>query len=118
MKWIGLAAAVVVLHQVHAVTAYACTPLPAVVSPLLPLDGATEVGVDAVLIASGNAGEPLKFELLTAAFGDAGQDASAEKVELAVDCAQRGYLCIAKPVAPLVSHGRYEWRVRSSSVGS
>lgn len=122
MKWIGLAAAVVVLHQVHAVTAYACTPLPAVVSPLLPLDGATEVGVDAVLIASGNAGEPLEFELLAAAIGDAGQDAGGERVELAVDCGQGsnggGYLCIAKPVVPLLSHARYEWRAISSLFGS
>jgi hypothetical protein len=117
MKGFGLALGALVLHQLHASSAYACAPAPFLASQLLPLEGATDVGVDAALIASANFGELIEFELLEAAFTDAGPDAGGESVELAVDCGQmtngRGYLCIAKPVEPLLSHTRYAWRTTS-----
>ncbi len=49
-------------HHFHASTAYACSPSPLEVKPLLPSDDANGVGLDAALIASSNA-TPAAFEL-------------------------------------------------------
>lgn len=98
---------------------------------LLPLDGAINVPLNAVLITSANVSQAV-FELrevATAIDGgqaeplerpaDAGATAVAEggapgQVALAVDCSSRavvsGALCMARPRDPLKPETRYAWR--------
>lgn len=112
MKRIGVVLAVVVLHQVHAEPAAACGATPYLLSPLLPLEDATRVGVDAALIASVNMGGAFDFELRKA--DELDEDAGADGVELDVECEAEGSkVCVAKPTSLLEPNTKYVWRLKS-----
>jgi hypothetical protein len=111
--------------------AHACGATPSEAQALLPLDGATNVPLNAVLITSANLTHAV-FELREVAAAmdgvqaeplegpaDAGPTAVAEggapgQVALAVDCSPRavqvGALCIARPREALEPDTRYAWR--------
>jgi hypothetical protein len=119
MKRVSVVLLGIMLHQFHASEASACSALPLVVSPLLPLEDATGVGTDAALIASSTAGVPLEFELAKAdspeELGDGGD---VDGVELDVDCGEKNaegkrYVCVAKPVDGLEPNANYVWKVSS-----
>ncbi len=117
-----------VFHQLHASPARACGATGFMFSPLLPLEGATDVGVDAALIASTNGG-PIAFELRRvnaahvenaaagdvprdAGWGASDEDAGEANGQLSVTCkgpAYGGQLCVAKPSSPLAANTEYEW---------
>jgi MYXO-CTERM domain-containing protein len=107
----------VVLHQFHPSEALACSATPLVVSPLLPQENASGVGLDAALIASSNTGVPLEFELVKADSPADLADGGVEDVELGVDCGEetegRRYVCVAKPADGLEPNTNYVWKVSS-----
>jgi hypothetical protein len=111
--------------------AHACGATPIEVQPLLPLDSATKVPLNAVLITSGNVTHAVfeLRELAAAAEGaqavpleplaDAGATAvvdvgSGNQVALDVDCSARavegGALCMARAREPLKPDTLYAWR--------
>jgi hypothetical protein len=109
--------------------AQACGDTPVEVEALLPLDGATNVPLDAVLISSSNLTEAV-FELrdlsndanwpaFAAPVADAGASADGDAralgtVPLRVECdvpgIEHGAVCLARPLEPLKPNTRYAWR--------
>lgn len=111
--------------------AHACGATPMEAQPLLPLDGATSVPLNAVLLTSANVSRAA-FELReVAAAADGGHAEPSEPrpdagaiamndagapgdVELEVHCsapgAESGALCLARPREPLKPDTRYAWR--------
>jgi hypothetical protein len=112
--------------------AHACGATPVEVQPLLPLDGATNVPLNAVLLSSSNLSEAV-FELhevlddasdaadpaIAAPAVDAGANPASDAgpsgaVQLSVDCSARGRdggaMCLARPSEPLKPNTRYAWR--------
>jgi hypothetical protein len=111
--------------------AHACGATPIEAQPLLPLDSATNVPLNAVLITSGNVthavfelrelaaavegAQAQPVEALTDAGAAAAADAgSGNQVALDVDCSARalegGALCMARPREPLKPDTHYAWR--------
>lgn len=110
--------------------AHACGATPVEVQPLLPLDGATDVPLNAVLFSSSNLREAV-FELhevlddasdaddpaIAAPAVDAGANPASDAgpsgaVRLSVDCARGqggGAVCLARPIEPLKPNTRYAW---------
>jgi hypothetical protein len=110
--------------------AHACGPTLAEIQALLPLDGATDVPLNAVLISSSNVTEAV-FELhqvlddandadraIGAPPADAGVNPASDAgpsgaVPLSVDCDARGQgggaVCLARPLEPLKPNTRYAW---------
>lgn len=117
MKRIGLILAASVFHQFHPDSAQACGAIPYLLTPLLPLEDAVAVGVDAALIASVNMGGAVDFELRKAdALAEEGaEDAGSGGVALDVTCdiAEGSKVCIAKPTERLEPNTSYVWRLRS-----
>lgn len=106
------------MHQSYASEALACSATPLGVSPLLPLENASGVGLDAALIASSNTGVPLEFELVRAdSAADLADGGEVEGIELDVDCGEetegRRYVCVAKPADGLEPNTNYVWKVSS-----
>jgi hypothetical protein len=110
--------------------AHACGETPFEAQAALPLDGATNVPLNAVLITSANVTDA-DFELREVAAATAGVQAqpleppadagatavvdagAASQVALDVDCsvgAAEGALCTARPREPLKPDTRYAWR--------
>jgi hypothetical protein len=111
--------------------AHACGSTPIEVHALLPLDGATNVPLNAVLVSSSNVTAAV-FELheVLGDSSDVDQRAIAEPVDagmhlasdagpsgavaLSVDCDAPGQgggaVCLARPIEPLKPNTRYAWR--------
>jgi len=110
--------------------AHACGPTPVEIQALLPLDGATNVPLNAVLLSSSNLTAAV-FELHEAgdssdvdqrAIAEPAADAGANPasdagssgaVRLSVDCGvagqEGGAVCLARPIEPLKPNTRYAW---------
>lgn len=115
-------AAVVLLMHAHSSPAVACGSTPSLVRALLPLAGATDVPLDAALIAASNSRDStieLRKVSERAAYDAGAGDAGQSALDLDTQCNTTldGALCVARPQAALEPESTYEWRVARLVVG-
>src|SRR5688572_6168013 len=115
-----LAGAVLAALSAASRDAHACGATPVEVQALLPLDGATNVPLNAVLLSSSNVTQAV-FELqqVLDASSDAGVNPANDAgppgaLALSVYCDAQGEgggaVCLARPIEPLKPNTRYVWR--------